>query len=63
MAEKPYVKLTGEDENAFFILGRCGRAMRKAGWSKDQIDQFHKEATSDDYDHLLQTVMKYCEVD
>jgi hypothetical protein len=61
--KKPYVKLTGEDGNAFLIIGKCLKAMRKAGWSVEQIDKFQTDATSGDYDHLLATVMKYCEVE
>lgn len=58
---RPVVKLVGEDGNAFFILGRVSREMRRVGWKKDEIDQFMNEATSGDYDHLLRTVIKYCD--
>lgn len=43
------------------IIARAGKAMQKAGWTKTQIIQFRQEATSGNYDHLLQTVMKYCD--
>lgn len=56
------VKLVGENGNAFNILGVVIRAMRKARLSDDEIKQFQSEATSGDYDKLLQTVMKYVEV-
>ena len=59
---KPRVKLTGQDGNAFAIMGAASKAMRRAGVPKEQIDAMLKECTSGDYDHLLQTVMKYCEV-
>jgi hypothetical protein len=52
------VQLTGEDGNAYSIMGRVARALRKAGHG-DLVDEYHKEATSGDYDHLLQTTMKY----
>ena len=55
---KPTVKLVGTDGNAFAILGKCQGVARKAGWSKEQIDQFMDEATSGDYDHLLMTACK-----
>ena len=57
------VQLTGNDGNAFAILGNCQKAARQAGLTKDQIDEFVNEAMSGDYDHLLQTCMKYFEVD
>jgi hypothetical protein len=56
------VNLVGEDGNAFAILGRCTKAMRRGGVPKSDIDTFLKEATSGDYDHLLQTVMRWVKV-
>ena len=57
------VQLSGNDGNAFAILGNWQKAARRAGLTKDQIDEFMNEAMSGDYDHLLQTCMKYFEVD
>jgi hypothetical protein len=51
------VQLSGEDGNAFAILGRTAAALRAAGVPQDEIDAFFAEATSGDYDHLLQTTM------
>jgi len=56
------VQLTGQDGNAFMILGLVRKAMQRAGIDKEIIDAYMKEATSGDYDHLLQTTMKYVEV-
>ena len=56
------VKLTGSDGNAFAIMGKAKEAMKKAGISNDVIKKYIEEATSGDYDHLLQTTMKYVEV-
>ena len=53
------VKLVGEDGNAFAILGKCRMAMKRAGCSQEEIDLFYKEATSGDYDHLLQICVKW----
>ena len=57
------VRLVGEDGNAFAILGRVTRAMRRAYVPKKERDAFMAEATSGDYDHLLGTVMKWVSVD
>ena len=57
------VKLVGEDGNAFSILGRVTRAMREAGLSEGQRNEFFKQATSGDYDKLLLTVMEFVTVD
>lgn len=56
------VKMIGEDGNAFAILGRCRQALARAK-RLDLWDEFHKEATSDDYNHLLTTVTDYFIVD
>lgn len=53
------VKLVGEDGNAFAIIGRVRKALRRAGVSNDEIMAFTTEATSGNYDHLLQTVMTW----
>lgn len=60
----PHVKvdLVGSDGNAFAVLGTVTRAMRRAGVPKDERDAFVSEATAGDYDHLLQTVLRYVEV-
>jgi len=53
------VQLVGEDGNAFSILGRVTRALRRGGATIDDINEFQREATSGDYDNLLRTVCKY----
>jgi hypothetical protein len=53
------VKLIGEDGNAFSILARVMKAMKVAGLPKEAIDAYYTEATSGDYDHLLQTTLRY----
>jgi hypothetical protein len=57
------VKLVGGDGNAFAVLGSVIRAMRAAKLPDDEIRQFRDEAMSGDYDKLLQTCMKWVEVD
>lgn len=56
------VKLVGEDGNAFAILGKVQREMRRASVEPDIISQYMEEAMSGDYDHLLRITMQYVEV-
>jgi len=56
------VALTGHDGNAFVILSRCRKAAREAGVSEAEISAFIAEAMGKDYDHLLQTAMRWFEV-
>jgi len=60
--DMPEVELVGSDGNAFAIMGKCARAARRAGWTKEQIAAFQSECMSGDYDNLLQTAMKYFDV-
>ena len=55
------VKLVGTDGNAFALMGKVVKALRKGGHS-DLVAEFRKEAISGDYDHLLQTCMDYVDV-
>lgn len=56
------VQLVGEDGNAFFIMGRVTYALRKAGASQKEIAEYMRESTSGDYNHLLQTAMKWVDL-
>ena len=59
VSAKPIVTLSGQDGNAFNILGLCRRAARKAGWSDEQWAKVRDEMTSGDYNHLLMSAMKH----
>ena len=60
---RPKVKLIGEDGNAFNILGKVQKALKDAGASKEYIEEYVKEASAGDYNHLLSTTMKYVDVE
>lgn len=53
------VQMSGEDGNAFAIMGRVRRKLRRAGATEDEQGEFMDEAMAGDYDHLLQTVMRW----
>jgi alkylhydroperoxidase family enzyme len=59
---RPEVQLTGSDGNAFAVMGAVSKALRRAGNDPEVIAAFRAEATSGDYDHVLQTAMAYAEV-
>ena len=60
---KPTVKLSGEDGNAFAIMGRVKQALRRAGADREYIDKYLSEATAGDYDNLLIVSMEYVDVE
>ncbi len=56
------VQLTGHDSDAFMIIGRVCKALRKAGLTDADVSTFSEEATSGDYDNVLQTAMRWVSV-
>ena len=56
------VKLIGEDGNAFSIMGKVIRELKRRG-HRDLAKQYQEEATSGDYNHLLTVTMDYVEVE
>jgi len=57
------VQLTGNDGNAMTIMSNVGRALMRNGVLKEEVDSFYAEAMSGDYDQLLQTAMRWVEVE
>jgi hypothetical protein len=57
------VKLTGQNGNAFMIIGKVNSALRRGGVPQSEIKKFTNEAMRGDYDNLLQTAMRWVEVE
>lgn len=55
---KPTCELVGEDGNAFAIIARASKALKRAGYP-DLVPFYQGEATAGDYDHLLQTTLAF----
>lgn len=56
------VQLSGEDASAFAIIGKTRRALRKAGASDDEVEQFTNEATAGDYEDVIRVVSEWVSV-
>lgn len=56
------VQLSGEDGNAFRIIGRVAIELRRAGVTAQEIQAFKMEATAGDYDHVLATAQAWVTV-
>jgi len=56
------VELVGKNGNAFAIIAACRKQAKRSGLSQEDIEQFTEEATSGDYDHVLQICMKWFNV-
>ena len=60
---KPAVKLAGEDGNAFAIIGRVSKALNRAGYLDKAAEWQDKAMSCESYDHLLNLVFDYADVD
>lgn len=56
------VELVGNDGNAFAIMGAVSKALRRAGATTEELEQYRSESTSGDYDNLLRVAMDWVEV-
>lgn len=59
--KKIKLNLIGIDGNAFSIMGAFSSQAKKENWKKEEIKEVLDEARTGDYDHLLHTIMSYCE--
>lgn len=57
------VQLTGTDGNAFAIMGKVQSALRRAGATKEELEQYYAESTSGNYDNLLRVAHQWVEVE
>jgi hypothetical protein len=56
------VQLSGNDSNAYMIIGLVVEGLRKNRVDKAEIEAFRKEAKSGDYDNVIETAMKWVTV-
>ena len=61
--QKPTVTLVGEDGNAFAIMGNVIKALKRSGYSQEDIKKYQNEAMSGDYDNLLAVTMEWVDVE
>ena len=57
--KKVKLELVGLDGNAFCLMSAFQRQARKEGWTQEEISFVLNECKAGDYDHLLQTLLKY----
>lgn len=55
------VQLTGQDGNAFAVMGAVAKGLRVAGYGVE-VAAYMAEATSGDYDNLLRVSMAWVDV-
>ena len=56
------VQLSGNDGNAFAIMGAVKSAIKKAGATPEQITEYMTDSMSGDYDNLLRVAGEWVEV-
>lgn len=50
---KPHCQLTGQDGNAFAVMGRVAKALKQAGADQAEVDKYFEACKAGDYNHLL----------
>lgn len=61
--EKPSARMVGEDGNAYAVMGRVARSLRKAGASEAYVKAYYDESTnSESYDKLLVVAWRFAEL-
>ena len=58
--KKIHLKLVGLDGKAFSLLGIFQAQAKKEGWTKEEIKEVIKKATSGDYNNLLCVLSEHC---
>ena len=61
--KKVKLNLVGLDGNAFSLMGAFTKQARREKWTPEEIKIVMDECQAGDYDHLLATLMKYCDED
>jgi hypothetical protein len=56
------VRLTGNDGNAFAIMGAVRKALKTAKVSAEEIAEYTEQSTMGDYDNLLRVAMAWVTV-
>lgn len=56
-------KLVGVDGNAFMVISKVRRALKEAGATDGQVQEYVNAATSGDYDNLLRVTMEWVNVE
>ena len=60
---KPKVKIIGENGNVFNLISRCIQSLKKAGYKKEEVQEFQNEVTSaKSYNEALNIMMEWCDV-
>ncbi|MCJ7811584.1 MAG: hypothetical protein MUP62_05290 [Dehalococcoidia bacterium] len=57
-SKKVTVRLIGEDGNAYSILGRVSKALKRSG-QPEAAAEYLARATEGDYNHLLAVTLEY----
>ena len=60
---KPTCELVGEDGNVFFLAGKVGKALKRAGYP-EKAEEFYKKLNDcPNYDAALQLMADYVEIE
>lgn len=56
------VQLSGNDGNAFAVMGSVMSSLKNAGATPEELKQYQEESMSGDYDNLLRVASQWVNV-
>lgn len=56
------ISVSPADGNAFSIMGAVSSAIRSAGATQEEVEQYLADSTSGDYNNLLRVAMEWVDI-
>jgi len=56
------ISVSPTDGNAFSIMGAVSSAIRSAGATQEEVEQYLADSTSGDYNNLLRVAMEWVDI-
>lgn len=56
------ISVSPVDGNAFSIMGAVSSAIRSAGATQEEVEQYLADSTSGDYNNLLRVAMEWVDI-
>lgn len=61
--QKPKVKLSDFNKSSNAIMKTVAKSLEDAGYPKEKIDEFYREAMVGNYDDVMRTAMRWADID
>jgi len=59
---KPQIKISVSEENIFIVISKAARILKAEGYKKEEINDYLKEVTGQDYRSLIDITSTWFEI-